>query len=327
MVLQLDATDLAQYQLCPRQWLLHRSYRPLRWPPRALANAILRQGILDIAGGMPVPEAASAARSQFLQSAANPGLDITTDPYLAAREWCAMLDSLLRVLAREGLPSTLQPIPPVRLSSRVEWLPLAQSDGHTLHRWLTIDRWDESDLSRELHSWRTLGDVATTRLPMTIHVIEIGQLRSGRRSSPWTRAWKHPTMPSLPMRFRGKAADAFKSWKPVYLMDGKVSPDAWVEQLWNENAHEGLLHHVQVKPPTDAQAGAVLRDILTESIRMRELVDERVWWGAVPMHRNACDGWQTCQFQPVCYGDGAEPESLTGLYQLRPHPSEPALGK
>jgi hypothetical protein len=313
MVLQIDAHDLALLQLCPRQWLLDRSYRPLRWQPRRLANAILWQGVLAMAGGTPAEEAAAEARSQFLQSAANPGLDITTDPFAAAREWCAMLDSLLRSIAREGVPS-LQPLPPVRLTSQLEWQPLAQSDGQTLHRWLMIDRWGEDDLSRELHSWKTLGDIATTRLPMTIHVLEIGRMWNGRRSSPWTRGWKHPTMPSLPMRFKGKTKNAFKSWKPVYLAGGRVDADDWVEQLWTEGAAQELMKRIEVRAPSDAQAAQVVRDILMEASRMRVLEEERTHWSALPMSRGACDLWQACPFQSVCYSP--EPPQVVRVEEL-----------
>jgi hypothetical protein len=315
----LDAVAIGEFQSCSRRFVLSQSWRYLKWRPKSLWDACLRQGILSITQDhVPPADAAADARARFLQSAADPGLDVTNDPFIVAKDWCAMLQTTLRSLAREGLPTTPLNFPPVRLNSQVEWVPMAQSDGQTLHRWISIDHWGEDDLIRELHSWRTLGDIATTRMPMMIHVVEIGQMRKGRRASLWARAWKHPTMPNLGMRFKGKLPNALKGWKPLYLADTHVDPDAWVEQMWKEEAAQGLVHHISVKVPTDAQCALILKDILSEAIRMRELQEENTSWSSLPMSRNACDGLGvTCPFQHVCYGDGVTRIEKLGLYQLR----------
>jgi hypothetical protein len=198
-----------------------------------------------------------------------------------------------------------------------EWAPMAHVAGQTLHRWITIDHWGADDLSRELHSWRTLGDMVVTKLPMVIHVICIGQVRNGRRASAWARAWKHPTMPSLQMRFKGKTPGAFKGWKPLYFADTHVDADAWVEQMWKEGAAQDLITHISVKMPTPAQCAEVLRDILAESAEMKILIDESTPWSVLPMSRNSCDGIAPCPFQSVCYGDNVTDINNLGLYRKR----------
>lgn len=314
----LDAASLGEWESCRRKYLLSQAWRPLRWRPKALYDACLRSALISIVQDhLPAAAAAADARAAFLQSAANPGLDITTDPYLAARDWCAMLDTTLRALARAGLPPQLKVAPPVRLNSRVEWAPLAQFDGQSLHRWLTIDHWSESNLARELHSWRVMGDVAITKLPMVVHVVEIGQVRNGRRASPWVRGWKHPTMPSLPMRFKGKLPGAFKNWKPIYMDEARVDAYAWVEQMEAEGITKDLIHQISVKVPSDAQCAMVVRDVLSETIRIQEVTEERTPWDALPMSRNACDFPLPCPFQYVCYGDGLVQIENLGIYQAR----------
>ena len=316
-MLTLDAASIGEWQSCRRRYVLSRAWRPLRWRPKALFDACLRQGILAVSqGDLPAP-AAAASRSQFLQSAANPGLDITTNPYLAAKDWCAMLDTILLSLTREGIPSQLAESPPIKLNSMVSWAPLAHVEGQTLHRWLTLDHWGEEDMIRELHSWRTLGDVAMTKLPMIIHVIEVGQVRNGRRASAWTRAWKHPTMPSLQMRFKGKLPGAFKGWKPLYFSDAHVEATEWVEQMWKEGAARGLIHHVRVNVPSPAHCVAVEQDILSEAMRIHELSVEQAHWTAMPMSRNACDQWTPCSFQPICYADGIVQIEKLGNFKRR----------
>jgi len=322
----LDAHAIGDYQACHRKGVLSRDWRPQKWPPKRLWDACFRSAVISIVQqAVPPAQAAADARARFLQAAANPGLDITTNPFLAAKDWCAMLDTTLRSMARAELPPQLREVPPVRLNSGVEWLPLAQSDGQSLHRFISVDRWDDAARYRELHSWRVMGDVAVTGLPMILHIVEIGQMRSGRRASLWARAWKHPTMPSLSMRFKGKLPGAFKGWKPLYLSDSHVSADDWVEQMWKEGAAQDLLHQVQVKVPQEHQRAAVVRDVLQEAIAIRELTEDEAAWSDLPMSRNACDGIVPCEFQSVCYSDGLiEIEKLgfrPRLESPRPRPS------
>jgi hypothetical protein len=314
----LDAASLGFWQSCRRRYLLDKAWRPLRWRPKALYDACLRRAILAIVQqSVSTADAAADARAWFLQAAANPGLDIPTDPYRAAQDWCTMLSTVLPALARAGLPPILKEVPPVPLNSKVTWQPLAHSDGQTLHRWITVDRWDSDDLVRELHGWRVMGDVAITKLPMALHIVIIGQTRNGRRASLWIRAWKHPTMPSLQMRFKGKLPGAFKGWKPYYLEDAKTDPDAWVEQMWQEGAAQDLLRHIQIKLPQEPQRSCVVSDVLLEGLAMQKVVEESTSWQALPMSRNACDAVVPCPFQYVCYTDGLVEIDKLGIYQSR----------
>jgi hypothetical protein len=202
----------------------------------------------------------------------------------------------------------------VVLEHEVTWESLAHVDDHsTLHRWITVDHWGEADLVRELHSWRTIGEMAATGLPMTIHVIEIGQNRNGRRSVAWARAYKHPTMANLGMHFKGKDPKAFKGWRHLYLADSKMDPDAWAEQLWKEGAAQELLHDIRVKVPSEKQCAAIKREIVMEAQAMERVKEP---WSELPMSRNACDVYVPCPFQQVCYTDVVNIGEL-GIYQRR----------
>jgi len=315
----MDAHQIGEWQSCQRLWRLSRDWHRLRWHPKRLFDALLRRGILAISNAIPVDTTIMEARAQYMQSAANPGLDVSTDPYRLARDWCALLDVLLRSVARQGVPKALKEHPPVRLNSLTAWEPLSYLADGVLHRWITLDSWGEDDLSRELHSWRVIGDVAVTKLPLVLHVIEIGQTRNGRRATAWVRAWKHPAMPSLQMRFRKKDGKEFKGYLPYHLADHReLDVDAWVEQLWREGAAEELLHELRVNVPTELQCAEVVRDILTESVMMRVLNVESTSWRDLPMSRNACDTFYPCPFQEVCYSGGSlvEIQSM-GLYRKR----------
>lgn len=314
----MDAHQIGEWQSCRRLWRLSSDYRRLRWPPKRLFDALLRQGILSISNGASAERVTIESRVQFMQSAANPGLDISTDPYRAAKDWCAMLDTILRALEKQGVPAKLKEHPPVRLNSLTSWEPTAYLADSQLHRWITLDSWGENDLSRELHGWRVMGDIALTKLPMILHVIEIGQSRNGRRASSWVRAWKHPAMPSLQMRFKKKGGGEFQGYKPHYLPDQRNGdPEAWVEQMFREGAAQELLHEIRVNVPPEPRCAEVSREVLAESAEMRTLSIEKMGWRDLPMSRNYCDTFYSCPFQEVCYSDGLVEIEKMGLYQSR----------
>ena len=320
--LVLDATRISEYQACQRKLLLSHDWRVVRWRPKTLFDACLRRGILAMAAGTSAEQTAADVSAFFMQTAANPGLDLTaTDPFTLAKDYCAMLDTVLRALARRPL-MVLHERPPETLSSALQWRFLAHADDSgTLHRWITADGWRQADLARELHSWWVMGDISVAEVPMVLHVVEIGRLSKGRRASPWARGWKHPAMPSLRMRFVKQDGAALTNWKPHYLADDRdADPDAWVEQMEHEGVTGMLIHHVPVNCPPADVCLQTRAQIMLEARRIDELITERVSspYSALPMSRNACDGGLVpCPFQDACYTTTPIDLATLGLYQTR----------
>jgi hypothetical protein len=318
----LDAEQLASYQLCKRKLLLSADYRPAKWLPRSLFNACLRRAIVSLSAGVAPGQVATDAVAGFLEIAADPGLNVPygANPYNIAKEWCAMLETIPRALGRITL-LTLHEMGPVRLNSSLSWQPSAWADeSGVMHRWITVDRWTQGDLAREGHGWYVMGDVAITRTPMMLHVVEIGSQRDGRRASDWARGWKHPGLASLAMRFRHADGEKPKGWKAVYLADQPYADyDEWVDQMWREGVVEQLVHHIEITVPPDSVCDDTTRQVMQEAIRMREMLEERGSIGhlAVPMSRGACDLFIPCEFQEVCYSVKPVDPAATGLYQIR----------
>jgi len=183
-----------------------------------------------------------------------------------------------------------------------------------------VDRWGEADLARELHSWYVFGELAILRRPLTLHAIEIGQTRGGRRASPWTRGWKHPTMPSLRMRFAHKDGSVPKGWKPMYLADyAHADADAWVSQMFAEGVAQALVRHVPVRVPESTVCEDTVRQVRAEAARAGVLLSERAFasWPTLPMFRAACDGFVPCPYQPCCHGELVTDITSFGLYARR----------
>ena len=97
----LDARTLTTLQSCPRRFLLEADYEVLRWRPKALLDACLRRGIAAISNGADAGATTSMMKVEFMQVAANPGIEVAygANPYVIAKDYCAMLDTVLRAAA------------------------------------------------------------------------------------------------------------------------------------------------------------------------------------------------------------------------------------
>lgn len=317
--MDLDASILTTYQGCKRKFILNSQWRSRKWRPHTLFDACLRRAIVKISDGLDPVEAASDARAWFMQTAANPGIETLDNPFIVAKDWCAMLDTILRALGKLTL-LTLKDVPQIRLNSWLWWRPLChQDDSGQLHRWITVDSWSQDDLMRELHSWFVTGDICLTRSPMMLHVIEIGRMYKGRRASPWARAWRHPGIPSLRLRFKKKDGGDLKTWKPVYLSDRESDKDAdsWVEQLYSEQVAQHLMHHIAINLPPDSICADTQRQVLLEALAIRDLEGENPSYKSLPMSRAMCDGLTPCHFQPVCFNDKLVEINTLNLYTAR----------
>lgn len=315
MSYSVDARRLVDWQSCRRKLLLSTDYRPLKWRAHTLFNACLRRAIVALGNGTQPEDAAKDARTDFMQAAASPGLDILGgNPYAISKEWCVMFETILRGLR---VVPIVKDHAPVRLNGQFEWKVRAHADeAGNLHRWITVDSWSLDDVSRELHGWPVIGDIATTGMPMMLHVIEIGQERKGRRVSPWARAYMNPAMPSLRYRFKRTSVS-----EPVWLMDlPQEDPDEWVAGMDKEGLLDALVHHLDVQVPPAEVCADIIGQVLREGIDMRAAETDRtsIPWRAWPMSRSACDAWNVpCVWQACCYGErGVQPEDL-GLYQIR----------
>ena len=314
----LDPHTLTVWQACKRRSALEASWRPIKWRAKSLFDALLCRAIFSLSNAGDPATLAADAKAQFLSTAANPGLDLPpgANPYVIARTWCGMFDTILAAIAKTTL-LVVRELPPVGLSSDVTWQPRSwQDESGQLHRWLTVDAWDDGQMSREMHSWKTIGDIAAMRAPIMLHVIEIGRATKDGRSAPWSRAWQHPGLRSMHYRFRKPTGGQLSAgWLPYYYSDVRDDAVEWAESMIREGELARITHHLAVQSPTAEQAGAVIRDVLAES---RDIVRQgTVPWQDIPMSRAACDGFVPCPFEYLCYAEpGVRPESL-GLYQRR----------
>jgi hypothetical protein len=316
MSFTVDAASLTDFQACKRRFILNSEWRLARWRPKLLFDVLLRRGILQLTKQVEVEKVAADAKAVFLERATNPGLDIIgRDPYQASKGWVSLLESVLHGISRTVLPVLHDP-PVAKLTSTIDWRFLSWADDSgTLHRWVTVESWDEDAISRELHSWRTFGDLVMSGCPMVLHAIVLGQNRNGRFLSPWTRTYVHPAMPALRWRWT-KPEDT--SWKPVQLLDqNRLDVSEWIDQAWSQGAIQPLLQDQQVELPAESVCRDTKYQMSREASDMAKLIEERTSYLAEPMSRGSCDIYVPCSFQPVCHS--SEPVDLVqiGLYVNR----------
>jgi hypothetical protein len=303
----LDAASLIDFQSCRRKFLL-REHRLRKWRPKVLFDACLRRGVVQLSHGTDAPSVASAAKSQFMSVARDPGLDVVGDPYRLARDWCGMLDIVLRWLGQQSIPQ-LRDLDKKCLSTSILWnFQSWGDDTGTLHRWITVDSWDKEAMSREVHSWRTAGDMVVANAPMVLHVIELGQQRNGHHASAWARAYEHPGSSAFKWKFQ-KPEDT--TWKPVYFIDQRrVNAEEWVEAA--KSALAGLTHEVPINVPNESVRRDTLNQIEGEAYQMQALTDAHASWHLQPMSRGACDLYVPCPYQEACYS----PETYVDVEKL-----------
>ncbi len=302
----LSAPLLTNLQRCPRLVILNADQAERRWYPKVLFDRCLRAGILALSQGG--ANAAGVAVEMFLKAAKSPGLDTGRDPFTIAQDYIAMLQTILEAISRETILA-LKPGPRVVLDmpefDSGQWAGEAiwqcvcfQDDTGTLHRWATIDKIEDSAPMAELHSWYVSGDMLAARVPMQLHLVEIGSQRHGHQHTAWCKAYKHPAVAG---RFAFQKQDGRPlqgDWKPIWFQDSTANnAKDWVDMMERDNVR--LIRHLQLKQASEKLCARNVEHVRQEDARLEALPED---YKELPIFRPACDKPYPCQWQWKCYG-------------------------
>lgn len=170
-----------------------------------------------------------------------------------------------------------------------------------LHRWITVDAWDADRISQEIHGWFVFGDIAALEQSMMIHAIIIGQIRSGRRTSPWARTYKHPAIANTYRFQKDDGGVLAEGWKPFYFAN---NPDSnathWVDLMLAQNVNP--VQHITVKAPTPEHIAEFREEVAEEAGAMAQASKREPL--SLPRCRVACDFPKVCGFQQACFSSG-----------------------
>jgi hypothetical protein len=299
--MMLSAGPLTTFQRCPRQWLLNqRKDAQRRWRPKSLFLNILRKAVLKLSTGADWVEITKEAVTLFLEAAANPGLDMQGQPYVLARDFTSILQTVLARIHACSVP-LLRPGPVITLSDRVAWACRAfQDESGMLHGWASVDSLNGNTLSRELHGWYIFGDCAAAGVPMVLHVIELGRQSGSHQNTPWCRAYRHPAIAQRVAFQKQDGTRLGANWKPAWYQDSsRNDPETWNALMDRDGVQ--AMKNVNVRQVSVEHAKQFREQVLIEAARMEALAGTD--WKAEPMRRTSCDS-PPCCWQDHCYQKG-----------------------
>jgi hypothetical protein len=303
------------FERCRRQWAFQNEFELIRTTPMGALYHALDYALTMQSG----PESPSDyAKLKVMNEAGERGVwTQAANPYQQIKNYAAMAELLARVL-RQPSAEPLKRHPIVNVGDH-KWQPQSYltDNGLRIMRIVLCDHWDDDRQLAELHSWRTVGDVSTTGLPMTLRVLVIGQSREGRRHSFWTKGQRHPVNKQLRFaRKHGKADGLSASWETVWREEAGISAQAWLEQMARDGVLKELAFDRQVKVPSKDQRDRVLGDICRIA---DEMITARSNQITLPMTRSACDDpiRGSCAFSCVCYSGTELSPDDTGVFRRK----------
>lgn len=292
----ITTEDLATWDECPRKQLFSL-YEPPRLSIATVLNESLRVGLL---AGSPID-----ARNHLMSRAASPGLAITADDiYSAACHHAALIEIIVAyLLTGEG---AWLPAPTATLGNHT-YQPLSYlMPDHRLRRIVLASRWDKQRELEELHSWRTVGDVAATGRPMLINAITIGQATKGFRWTVWTRGFSHRTSKTIRVRRLKEDAEFDSAWRRISRESSSKSVNDWLGFMQSDNAFEGVVNSARVDNVAESTKGELPRTL------------DKVAEGEDLPRRSQCFKLSPCPFAKLCYASPPTSPWLMGWQQKAP---------
>ena len=302
----LSAPLLTTLDRCERRFRLESTHRVLRVRPKELFDTLLRECVLSVSNGAAAHEAAELACTRFLETAANPGLEILSDPYTLAQDYCSMLRTVMEAISRQVL-LVVQKAGVITIAEHGWDVQAFRDESGVLHRWTSVDRWDDDAKYRELHSWHVFGDCVATGQGMWLHVVEIGRHSKGHQNSAWCRCFKHPAI-AKHFRFRHTDGSALVgNWKPTWMQDlNDTDPKTWVDMMEADSILP--LHHLQIRDPHVEHVKEFRKQLPGYCQKIGNILPA---WADVPMRRTSCD-IPPCPWQHACYAPPG-PVNIEGL--------------
>ena len=292
-----SARILRNNDLCER-----RAWYSLRWKPPFLSpRAILIDAVEH--GLCSTGEPGEAAEAKAMDLAVNPGIDTAETDMLGLAQHVASLANFLAWLLRGSQMPYKRP-EPISLPDGTLWTSgafLSPTETH-LRRVVLVDRWDSwAQLSLE-RSWDVAGECAVYGVGMDCVVVEIGALRNGRWSNPFTCGLRHPVSKTL--RFKKRDGDDFGStWVRVEREKDSATREEWLDAMADDGVLADLIHVHTVAPE---RIGAILHLAESKLARIGEA-------GEPPENLSICfSRVNPCPFRSCC-PRALEPGPETGF--------------
>ncbi len=260
-------------------------------------------------------------RPDFDVVAGEETMTLSAEPGLESKEFnlydqCVNLAALSEILTHATRKATEKPwlVPEdVSLGNGTIWRSSALLDpsGTHLRRLALVSSWNNDRQLSETRGWQALGEVCVYSLPMQLVIAVIGSSRNGKRSSPWTRAFRHPVNKGIRFRRKGNPKEGFKSsWQEIWREDySDISTDSWYSQMIKDGIIQDYLFKLDIQIP-EREARKKIVDLAERQLenlyRMKELP---------PQQFSTCDWPIPCLFRNNCHS-GVEPSGRYGFVRI-----------
>lgn len=248
-------------------------------------------------------------RKDFNIASGEECMTISAEPGLETKEYnvfdqCVHLAALSDILtAAIRKPSERPWLLPedVRLGDGTTWHSAAylSPSGDYLRRIALVSNWGEDRHFQECRAWFSLGEMAAYNLPMQLVVAVIGQSRSGKRHSPFTRAYRHPVNKGVRFRRKGGQGEGFKSsWIQIWREDfDEISTESWLQSMLTDSVLQDHLFKIDIPLPTK-EAQRKIRDLANKKL------DEIENANILPDQQfSTCDFPVACVFRNNCHAN------------------------
>jgi hypothetical protein len=280
-----------------------------------LFSKIMREAIINLSDHPDVTAVSNAAVNAFMSAAIQPGLDVTgINPYPLAQDLCATIRTVLEYINRQPL-LRLHKIDDGMVGDTPWSFISPMDDTGAFHRWVFVDYISTDTIYHHSRSWETWADMCVAPAMCWLHIVAIGVTRDGRRQSPWSKCYAHPTVARL-YKFKRRNGDLQGDWKPVFYAESSThNPVKWVDLMLSEDVITPLVYNVGMPEPTEQQRKEfVSRDFSYLSTKIKSVEGADPF--TLPMCRTSCDTPYQCPHEFACYSPNPSLSILeqSGLY-------------
>ena len=289
---------LSEDDFCARRAFYSQRWRSPALRPKEILVRSIEHGL------MASDDAGDAAEAESLRLSTEIGIDTEQTDLLSLAEHIGGLANFLAWLVRGEQPPYKRP-EQIRIADGKMWVSGAflSKDERSLRHVKLVDRWDAWTQTALENSWQIMGECAAYRVPMSVVVVEIGKLRKGRWSNPFTTAYRHPVSKTL--RFRRRDGDDFGStWEKVFRETDKATREEWLDAMADDGVMAESIH-VHVVQPERVEERISLAGSKVDRIRSTTTPPD-------PQFSQCFERIHPCPFRSCC-PRGMEPNAEMGL--------------
>jgi len=300
--MQPSAEILTAFEKCPRMafWML--SWQRYKMDAIQMLQAGVRAGVLEAER----KDWGEVAGEQVYGLGVEPGLATSSYDVHAEVSHLACLADIVTTAIRK--PSE----PPWKIPEDLPlWKPscFLSPDGLHLRRIVLVSSWNDDRHYHECRSWQSMGAVCAYGLPLQQVVVVLGQNRSGKRHSSWTRGLRHPVNKKLRFRKKNDVSEGFKStWLPVWREDfDDISTHDWLQAMLDDGVLQDLCFTVEIPVPEKSARQRIL-DLTASKLEKVQNLD------SLPEPQlSTCDWPVPCCFRENCHS-GRSPRK--GVFRM-----------